>query len=187
MSKIYLQRHTRPDIEQNICYGVSDIALHSEFLDKHLGEVLHRLEDIRVDRIYSSPLQRCNILANEIGMVMGISEVTIDNRTLELNFGDWELRTWDEIFESERGRAWFDDYVNLRTPNGEAFSDMVERAKSLLRELKLIGGDVMVVTHSGFMRAMMVSEGVVTAEEAFSLKVEYGELIVLEYDNEGSR
>ncbi len=182
MAKIYLQRHTRPDVEPNICYGVSDIELHAEFESTHLPEVINRLEGIKVTKIYSSPLKRCRRLADKIMKSMDLSDITdiaIDDRALELNFGDWELTSWDDIFKSSDGKMWFNDYINYRTPNGEAFADMLVRAESFWEEVKASDDNVMVVTHSGFMRAMMIAAGVISKEEAFSVKIEYGELVEL--------
>ncbi|MFR9602661.1 MAG: histidine phosphatase family protein [Rikenellaceae bacterium] len=179
MAKIYLQRHTRPLVAPNICYGVSDIPLHEEFMTLHLGEVLGRLEGIKVANIYSSPLQRCLSLANIIAEHQEIAEVIIERRAMELNFGDWEMISWDDIFESPEGKAWFNDYINYPTPHGEAFSDLVARAQEVWHEFKNANEDILIVTHSGFMRAMMIVAGVVSPTDAFSAKIEYGELVVL--------
>lgn len=182
MAKIYMQRHAQPDISSKICYGVSDVALHADFEAKHLAEVLERIKEVRVERIYSSPLQRCRRLAAEIRESMGVEgEVIIDPRLMELNFGDWELLSWDDIYNTSEGRVWFEDYINCRTPNGESFADMLERAGLFIGELQGIEHDVMVVTHSGFIRAMMVCAGMVTRDRVFDLRVEYGELIELEF------
>ncbi|MFI3303648.1 MAG: histidine phosphatase family protein [Rikenellaceae bacterium] len=179
MAKIYLQRHTQPNISSDICYGASDIDLHPEFESLHLEEVLNRTKELSITQIYSSPLQRCHKLALRIKESTGVETVILDDRLKELNFGDWELTPWEDIYNTPGGREWFDDYINCRTPNGEAFTDLRARAESFLEYAKSLDGDILVVTHSGFMRAMKVATGAISEEEVFSLDISYGELMEL--------
>ncbi len=179
MAKLYLQRHTQPNIESNICYGVSDIELHEAFEQTHLPPVLAQTEAICATKIYSSPLRRCRELALRICAQHGYDDLIIDERLMELNFGDWELVSWSEIFERAEGKAWFEDYLNCKTPNGESFAEMVLRAEAFLADLSTSSGNIIVVTHSGFIRAILVAVGRVSLQEAFDIKINYGELIEL--------
>ncbi len=179
MARIYLQRHTKVDVEPHICYGVSNVALHPEFESVDLPKVLFRISGLAISKVYSSPLRRCRELAVRIVEHVAVNSLIIEERLMELNFGDWELMEWDDIFNSEHGKEWFDDYLNCKTPNGESFVQMVERAKSFLWEVKGEEQDIIVVTHSGFMRAALVAEQRITLQEAFDIKIEYGELIEL--------
>ncbi len=183
MAKIFLQRHTQPDIDSNICYGVSDIALHADFESLHLPKVLQGVEELNFSKIYSSPLCRCLRLATEIQKSKNIDVIIIDDRAVELNFGEWELVKWSEIYNSERGKEWFADYLNCSTPQGESFVDMLLRAESFLVDIAKLNLDVLIVTHSGFMRAMMVATGTIKLQEAFDVKIDYGDMIELEYIN----
>ncbi|MFI3264408.1 MAG: histidine phosphatase family protein [Rikenellaceae bacterium] len=180
MAKIYLQRHTQPDIDSNICYGVSDIALHADFESLHLPKVLQGVKELNFSKIYSSPLCRCLRLAKEIQKSKNIDSIIIDDRTVELNFGEWELAEWNEIYNSEKGKEWFADYLNCSTLQGESFADMLLRAESFLVDITKLNLDVLVVTHSGFMRAVMVAAGTIKLQEAFDVKINYGDILELE-------
>lgn len=182
MAKIYLQRHTKPDVDPSICYGVSDVALSEEFDATHLPRVLERLQGVSVGRIYTSPLQRAHILAERIAQMLDVCDLRVDERLIELNFGDWELASWDDIYASSEGKKWFDDYINQPTLNGESFRQMVGRAKSFLEDVSADPQDIIVVTHSGFMHAAMVVAGAVSPQRAFDEKIEYGELRELQID-----
>ncbi|MFI3288688.1 MAG: histidine phosphatase family protein [Rikenellaceae bacterium] len=177
MGRVYLQRHTKPQIEPQICYGVSNISLHTDYREHHLPEVLRRIEHIKIDRIYSSPLKRCFTLACDIKREKAVSNITIDNRLMELNFGEWEMVHWNDIYVSAEGKAWFDDFLHTPTLGGESFDDMVERVRSFLTNIKDIDEDILVVTHSGVMRAALVITGVVPTEEVFGVEINYGDLI----------
>ncbi len=180
MPKIYLQRHTKPDVEPQLCYGVSDIPLCEEYESDHLPLVLERIRSLSVERLYTSPLKRCFILACDIKREMQISNIVVDNRIMELNFGEWEMLHWDNIYKSAEGKAWFDDFIYGSTLGGESFNDVVERVGIFLEQLKFDDRDALVVTHSGVIRAAMVVVGMVAANEVFGVEINYGDLIELD-------
>ncbi len=180
MPKIYLQRHTKPDIESQICYGVSDIPLCEEYTSEHLPRVLDRLRNLHVEQLYTSPLKRCFILACDIKREMNIPNIEVDNRLKELNFGEWEMMHWDDIYMSDEGKAWFDNFIYGSTLGGESFIDMIERVRAFLDDLKRDDSDAIVVTHSGVIRAAMVVTGRETAEEVFGIEINYGDLFEIE-------
>lgn len=180
MAKIYLQRHTQPDIEPGICYGQSDIALRKEYQMCDLKAVLERCKDIKVERIYSSPLRRCSTLAVDLQRHFGLTDITLDHRLKEMNFGRWEMLSWDEIDQSSEGKEWFKNYIYGSTPDGESFSEMVARAESFIKDIEPIEEDIMIVSHAGLIRALLVAMGRVEIESAFSVELEYGEQIRVE-------
>ncbi len=184
MSRIILQRHTHPDIKERLCYGWSDIDVRSEYNNIDLPEVLERYQstiDIHsIERLYSSPLQRCSRLAADLQPLTSAQEIVFDDRLKELNFGAWESHTWDEVYEMEGSQAWFDDYINVTPPEGESFIDLLHRAESFWELLRERGEDALVVTHSGFIRASMVVVGRCKVEEVFNDELKYGGAIEIE-------
>ncbi len=179
MPRLYLQRHTRPDIDTSICYGASDIPLAESFEGEDLPKVLARYGEINCPRIYTSPLRRCSELASRIGEVQGAT-ITVDPRVMETNFGDWELVPWDDIFKCDEGKKWFEDYLHRRAPNGESFQDLRARAREFRDAMLTLAEDAIVVSHCGFIMALLVECGECTEEEVFSRRVEYGEMLEIE-------
>jgi len=53
---------------------------------------------------------------------------------MELNFGEWEMRHWDDI---PRGMVdvWAQDHLEQAPPQGESFQALHLRAKSFLQEI----------------------------------------------------
>ncbi|MFI3278322.1 MAG: histidine phosphatase family protein [Rikenellaceae bacterium] len=176
MPTLYLQRHTRPDIDPKICYGQSDIELHPSYSEADLPKVIERLQGVKVPRIYSSTLMRCHRLATDLQATVGAKEVALDSRLMEMNFGDWELTPWDDIYATQSGKEWFQNYLHHKTPNGEAFIDVVDRAASLLKDIRLTD-DTLVVTHGGFIRAMLVATQQQPLDRVFEVEINYGDLI----------
>ncbi len=179
MAKLYLQRHTEPLIPKGICYGFSDIALVDEYRKRDLPKVLEALGGFSFSTIYSSPLYRCKRLATDIAQERGIKSVLFDDRLKEMNFGRWEMTPWDDIYQREQGKRWFADYINQKTDGGESFSDLLERAESFLDMVRQKDEETLVVTHSGFISAMMVATKEVKLDRIFDYKICYGAVIEL--------
>ncbi len=167
-------RHTSVDVPSGICYGITDVPLAPTF-PTELESIRQKLTDKSFDAVFSSPLSRCTKLANE---VLPGKPLRIDNRLTELDFGIWEMKDWNEIFESPEGKVWFADYTHASCPNGESFADLVSRVKSFLDELKEYENEpIAVITHAGVIRALLCLLLQKTPEEAFQTPLTYGQIV----------
>lgn len=152
-------------------YGQLDVPLANSFNEEAL-KVLEKL-DLPFDAVFSSPLTRCTQLAQKISSI-----VNIDKRLMELNFGDWEGKYWNDIDESAEAQKWFADFVNTSAPKGESYIDLIDRCRLFLNEIISEGQErVCIVSHGGPIRAFLsLIEGVIP-EKAFERKIEFGEVI----------
>ena len=107
-------RHTSVAVERGVCYGQSDVPV-AETFETEAEAVKMRLDAYRFDRVYSSPLSRCMKLA----AYCGYNNPITDSRLLEMNFGEWEMKRFDEITDP-RLRLWYDDYLNVQATGGES-------------------------------------------------------------------
>ncbi len=179
--KLTVVRHTSVDVPKGICYGITDVAVASSFGDE-ADRVRKKLKNEMFDAVFSSPLKRCTQLA---GKLAGKLCVTPDDRITELDFGDWEMTTWDAIFESSVGKAWFADYVHAVCPKGESFAYQMRRISSFLTFLKEQPfHHVLVVSHAGVLRALMCLLQDKTPDEAFRTPIEYGQVVQFNLDSE---
>ncbi len=150
---IFLVRHTRTSCKPGICYGHSDVGLPASFcMDR--GKVADELGDRSFDTIYSSPSSRCRLLA---AFLAGGQNVIHDDRLMELNFGRWEMKSWDSIAASPEGNTWFADYLQVRCPGGESYMDLIQRVEHFMED-HIIGakGDILIVSHAGTIRALLI-------------------------------
>ncbi|MDL2322364.1 alpha-ribazole phosphatase [Bacteroidales bacterium OttesenSCG-928-A17] len=169
--KITMVRHTSVDVPSGVCYGFSDVALNSSF-EAEAEIVKSNLAGRTFDKVYSSPLSRCTKLAEFCGFPV----YTTDDRIKELNFGNWELKSWMEIDRSEAA-VWFGDWLNYPTKDGESYAMMQKRVNAFLNELKASGLDsVCIFTHGGVIRLAHVYFGLHPIEESFEFAVEYGQV-----------
>jgi alpha-ribazole phosphatase len=166
---LILVRHTTLDIAKGICYGHSDIAPSNNFLQE-ASAVKEKLNGIEVAQVYSSPLKRCKMLAEKCGY----SNIIEDQRLIELNFGDWELKPWNDI-KGDYAEKWYKDYFNHPCPGGENFKDLSARIKSFIVEIKArSNGNVIAFTHSGPIRVFHHILNNTKKEDLFNLQIEYG-------------
>lgn len=115
---VYLLRHTQPVLDQSICYGQLDCAL-AESYQSELSKLTDYFKEIPISAIYSSPLQRCAILAKDLANKQGATvEVQLKEHLKEINFGDWEGVPWGKI-SRQKIEAWNAQRLHFQFPNGE--------------------------------------------------------------------
>jgi len=176
--EVYLVRHTETVCEKGICYGQSDVGIRESY-DAIFECIVEQLPQEAI--LYSSPLQRCVILAKYIKENTQISSIIEDSRLMEMNFGDWELKSWDAI-PQEILNPWMEDFVNVRVPNGESFVDLNERVLDFFdnKLTKESGKPVIIVAHAGVIRSFLCKINDLSLKEAFQNKVNYGDVIKIE-------
>ncbi len=173
--EIYLVRHTETVCEKGICYGQSDVGLQEPYATV-FETILKQLPEEAV--LYSSPLQRCVLLANYIKENSKINSIQEDSRLLEMNFGDWEMKNWD-VIPPDDFTPWMNDFVNVRVPNGESFVDLHDRVNDFLdNELqKNNSKPVIIVAHAGVIRSILCRISNLPLKDAFQNKVDFGSVI----------
>lgn len=106
------------------------------------------------ERIVSSPLTRATQTAAVVAEAAGL-EVETDADLREIDFGEWEGRTFEEIQadDPEAVSRWAEFSPDFAPPGGEVIGDFFRRAR---RALARLAGDpadmVLAVTHGGVIR-----------------------------------
>ncbi|PHS03707.1 MAG: alpha-ribazole phosphatase [Kordia sp.] len=178
--EIYLIRHTSPKIDKGICYGQSDIDVQNSFEDEVV--TIKKNLPVTIDNIavYSSPLVRCKKLAQCFS-----KEITFDDRLMEVNFGDWELKPWDGINEEELN-TWMGDFVTIAPPNGESYVQLSERVNTAFDAIvKASGKDKIIVAHGGVIRAIVAKIKQIALKDSFNIKIPYSHVVKLVKDDKG--
>lgn len=169
--EIYLVRHTTPNIEKGICYGQSDVGVTDTF-DAEVTEIRKQIPIDHISKIYCSPLQRCKILAKTFNL-----PTIFDNRLKEIDFGDWELKAWNEINPSELN-PWMEDFVNVQVPNGESYVMLQQRIIEFYNTLAHSSEEsIMIIAHAGAIRALVSYIRKTALKDSFDIKIKYGGVI----------
>ena len=93
-----------------------------------------RLATVRFERVLASPLLRARQTA---GILAGDTQVELDARLLEMDYGRWEGLTYEELdrqYAAERA-AWVRAPDVLTCPDGESGFDVAERVGAFLVDL----------------------------------------------------
>ena len=177
--EVYLVRHTETVCEKGICYGQSDVGIREPY-GVVFESILNQLPKEAI--LYTSPLQRCAILAKHIQQNTQIESIIEDARLMEMHFGDWELQKWNDI-PREVLDPWMEDFVMINTPNGESFVDLHARVVDFI-ENEISNGfekPIIIVSHSGVIRSILCKINQLPLKEAFQNTVDFGEVIKLEF------
>lgn len=108
--------------------------------------------------LLSSPLERARATARIIAARLGAVACQVDDRLIELGFGEWEGLTQTEIKARwpELLRAWKRAPQSVRFPGGESLEEASRRLEDFLRRPPWTGiADprcVIAVTHTGPIR-----------------------------------
>jgi probable phosphoglycerate mutase len=124
----------------------TDLPLTAHGRLQALG-VGRRLAGRRFSMVLSSPRRR----ALETGHLAGFGEAAVtDEALLEWDYGEYEGRTTADIRSEVPGWSLWRD----GTPGGEAIETVAARADELLGRLRLVDGDVLVISHGHFLRVL---------------------------------
>ncbi|MBP1561204.1 MAG: histidine phosphatase family protein [Oscillospiraceae bacterium] len=155
--RISILRHGITEANENGVYiGKTDYPL-SEAGREALQDKYDQLEYPKVQRVYSSPLERA-IQSAEI--LFPDREIVIVDDLREMDFGVFEGLCVDDLIKLDSYKKWLKGGLDNPPPNGESLRSMMLRCYSALN---LIIMDMMkeglthtgVVTHSGILMNMM--------------------------------
>ena len=168
-------RHTSVDVPAGYAYGQTDVPLRSTF-GEEAEIVKQNLNGIVFDKVWTSPLTRCTRLVG----YCGYPDAEKEDRVKELNFGEWEMKSWEELSSDPRSEAWFADWINVRTPDGESLMDQYKRVSSFLDELKTSNYQkICIFAHGGVLTCARVYMGDYPLKDAFRNVPAYGSILTL--------
>lgn len=159
MIKLYLVRHGETDGNAQQWYqGSTDVPLNARGIvqAKYLGDFL---KDEQFTAVYSSDLLRAEKTAELVAAPHRLP-VTTYAELREINFGEWEGHTYNEIIEQWPGEieTFYESDGTMRARGGESFAEVEERAMTKIRDILANHGDgdtVLVVSHGATIRCLI--------------------------------
>ena len=113
-----------------------------------VNKLTSAFENLKIDRIVSSPMQRC------LETVEGIARskkkrISIDERLIEMNYGSWSGKKLSKLSRIKDWKVIQTKPSTFRFPQGESFKELEKRIESLLKDLsrKYPKETILLITH----------------------------------------
>ena len=146
---IYLIRHGKTEAnEQHLYCGSTDLPLSATGRE----ELLSMRYDIAPERFVTSGMKRTD---ETLRILFGNAPFSVDSRFREVNFGDFEMKSYEMLKDDPAYQIWLTGDNEANTPpGGESGVQMTRRVLEAFRE---IPDGTALVTHGGVIAAIMAS------------------------------
>lgn len=175
--EVYVIRHTPVALSRDTCYGQSNVPLADTFLQDIEQYKNEFPKDF--DIVYCSPLTRCK----ELATALQFENIAYENALMEMNFGDWENKKWNDLNQQELN-SWMADFVHIKTPNGENLIQLFDRVKVFADSLRLLQHKkVLLITHAGVIRCLWAYMLGIPLQNIFKIPVGHYEIFICNLTN----
>jgi len=161
---LWLVRHAQVLAAAGSCYGALDLPADPAATRQVAVALAAALPPQAA--VSTSPLQRCEQLAQALQGLRPDLTFKTDARLQEMNFGSWEGRRWDMIAQSEFD-AWTANFARHAVGgHGETVRAVMARVAQAFDELGH-DADAVWITHAGVIRAaQLLAQGIREVERA---------------------
>jgi len=185
-TNLWLIRHPEPEAAASgRCYGSLDLSL-SERGIRQAHNIVSALADAPLTAIYSSPRRRCTQAASILGAAKSLP-IGILDALRELDFGEFEGRTYDEIEASHPAfyRQWMESPTEVQFPGGESFSQVRARVLQARDDLLIRhrSESIAVFTHGGAIRILIAEALGMPAHNLFRIGQSHSGISRIRYVN----
>jgi probable phosphoglycerate mutase len=154
MTTFYLVRHGACDGLGETLWGRAPRVVLNEEGKAQAQRVAERFGRVKLDAVYSSPLERALETAEAIARAANL-EVKQNAAFNEVDFGDWSGKSFAELERDERWRRFNTQRSVTKVPGGESFLDMQARVVAELDRLSAQHREktVVIVSHADVIKA----------------------------------
>lgn len=160
--KLWLLRHAPVLLGPGLCYGASDVPADVALTREAARTIAPLLPP--GTPVWASGLMRAQQLAGALqAQRRDLGAARIDLRINEMDFGDWELKPWDDVPRSAFD-TWMADFAHHRFGGVESTQMLLDRVAAALGDVRSGAtrsrsngnnhNDVLWVTHAGVIRAV---------------------------------
>lgn len=182
--RVYLIRHGETEWNSTLKFqGATDIQL-SERGRQQAFSLAKRLASLKPDAFYASDLVRAYETAK---IISGYHDMPVKKvpGLREMNFGAWEGLTSAEIKQrfANEVKKWWDNPFSIRIPNGETYSELIDRSVKAIKEIieQHTEGKVIIVSHGGPIRSIVGSVLGIDLSKYWQLGLHNGSLSILDF------
>lgn len=163
MARLILVRHGETEWNRQMRYqGQTDIELNETGIWQ-AERAADRIASEKIDAIYSSDLKRARETARIIASKHGMRQMVKETPLLrEMNFGDYEGLTFDQLDEKYRlifsaSPTWRSRGPQERAPNGESIADLAARIDRFRDQLSQHNPEetILIAAHGGALQVLI--------------------------------
>jgi alpha-ribazole phosphatase len=156
--RLHLIRHGMTESNKRGAYAGrrTDAELSVEGIQELL-RLKEEYEYPKVDAVFCSPLTRCIQTA---GILYPDADLQVAPSMAEIDFGEYDGRTLEELSDREDFRRWLQNSVKEAPPGGESMEEFTQRvavglSAILAHVMREELSEVAIVTHGGVIRAIL--------------------------------
>ncbi|MCP4306070.1 MAG: phosphoglycerate mutase [bacterium] len=154
--RLYLIRHAvTPETGKRLSSVDPSISLSAagQSMARELGE---HLSPIKLEAIYSSPMQRCRETASAVAKGRGL-RVRVDKAFTEADFGTWLGRPLRSLYKLKAWQELMISASRFRFPEGETLEEVQRRSVAGVEHLadQHKGATIAVATHADIIRVVL--------------------------------
>lgn len=188
MLKILLVRHGETDWNrEHRIMGAEAIPINVNGR-RQAKELRQAIQGLDIDAVYTSPILRAKETAQILfqGRSLVLQD---DDRLVEVNYGDWTGRTFEEI---RRDPGYIPYYLRMETPiapNGDTLQQVQERAMDFFQDVQVNCADqtVVVVSHADWIKCMLMQILEIPFQSMWRFNINNLSVSVIEASSQGSR
>lgn len=214
--RVFLIRHTPTVTPKGTVYGSSDVDISEPCanLFDDIAQIVTNAPGTkgREHVLFSSPLIRCKKMAEYMHQYHfnAANDVQYDNRLKEIHFGQWELKRWKDIPQTEIDE-WLSDFAVKAAPEGESFAEVMARSVAFWEDSVLplcdetldvitteVSDDkekpvdskepvVHIYSHGGVLRAILCQILGMEMKDSFKLIIRHGSVTELEIHSDSRK
>jgi len=157
-TRIFFVRHGVTDLTGTVLYGrTKEIFLNEE--GREQAELMAQyFEPIRIDAVYSSPLERALETAEIITKNRGL-EITVEEKLADTDVGSWTNMKLKDCAELEEWKNVQSTPSQFKFPEGESFVDVFDRMSDVVRNVVADnkGKNIVITSHRDPIIILMAS------------------------------
>lgn len=186
MTKLILVRHAlTTDNQENRLSGHID-SIVSEVGRHQIEKLTSYLENIDIDKIYTTTSSRTKDTVKYIAQSKGINLIEKDTLK-EINFGDFEGTTFEEIKKSnlDEFEKMINEGYNYKYPNGESLVETYSRVAKEVDDIVENNNNktILICSHGGTIRNIITHLISKSYDYHWNFRIDNASVSILEIEN----
>ena len=154
---LHFIRHGRTTAPAGVLLGATEAPLSEHGRRQCAGLGLRLPKELPC---LCSPMLRTRQTLEELRGQGAVAGVVFDDRLREIDFGEWEMKSFAELVEQGADISAWQEYYHFCFPGGESIADFVARLQTLVDEWRLQAAkekdsQLLIITHGGVIRTML--------------------------------